>query len=97
MTPENLKELYESTKAANKEPAYYFRPDTMQFFGDTMSNYRVTEETIMELVDGAMVEVLYYVLHRKRPVKKSYRPAGPAAWFRAYDMKISGNAPGVTQ
>lgn len=80
MTPQNLKEEYESFKAANKEPAYYFSPDTMKFFGDTMANYKVTEETI----DGTD----YYVLHRKRPIKKSFQPAGPCAYFRKSDMRV---------
>lgn len=88
MTPQNLKEEYESFKAANKEPAHYFSPDTMKFFGDTMNNYRVTEEVI----NG----VEYWVLCHKRPVKKSMQPAGPTAWFNKLTFRIHGTRPETT-
>ena len=95
MTPANFKKEYEAYKASIGEPAHYFSPDTMKFFGDTMANYKVTADTI----NG----VEYWVLHRKRGVKKSYQPAGPCAWFRKSDYYCSrmppagldGGVPGV--
>lgn len=53
MTPSQLKRKHE----AHNPNSYYFSPDTMRFFGDTMSNYYCseTEDT--------------WILLRKQPVK----------------------------
>jgi hypothetical protein len=53
MSPSELKRQHEQ----HNPNSLYFAPDTMQFFGDTMSNYQCK--------DGGNV----WLLCRKRPVK----------------------------
>lgn len=63
MTPAELKEKVE---AAGHSP-HFFTRKTMQFFGDTMSNYRVRSQPVtFKTVSGETVTC--WVLERKRPV-----------------------------
>lgn len=60
MTPSDLKIHVENTGS------YFFTRETMSFFGDTMSNYRVRSATV---IDHFNKKVECWELWRKRPVK----------------------------
>ena len=72
MTPSELK----ANILANDPGSHFFDRKTMQFFGDTMSNYGVRKAEI----NGLAVWELY----RKRPVKHGLKSS---AFFRATDFK----------
>jgi len=63
MTPAELKKLHEQASPGN----YFFTPETMRFFGDTMSNYGVRKTKINTRMEKN-VEV--WELYRKNPVKR---------------------------
>ena len=58
--------VYELRKKVNATGSFFFKPDTMKFFGDTMKNYGVRERTITT-TDGEQRRV--YELRRKKPVR----------------------------
>lgn len=64
MNASTLKHLYQT----HNPDGHYFERSTMRFFGDTMSNYAVSSQTVkVRTHSGEIVEC--YVLRRKHPVK----------------------------
>ena len=65
ITASQLKRLYNQ----NNIDCHYFDRKSMQFFGDTMSNYYVPAKTVMiNSWSGDVIE--FYELQRKRAVKE---------------------------
>jgi hypothetical protein len=61
--------VYDLKSKVSATGSYFFTPDSMKFFGDTISNYGVKQTTVE--IDCKSVEV--YELRRKRPVKNGLR------------------------
>lgn len=65
MTPSELKYHVEQSS-----DSHFFTRRTMQFFGDTMANYRVRDAGVIQTNSG---EVEAWELYRKQPVKHGLR------------------------
>ena len=63
MTPGELKQQHEAQHPDN----HYFDRESMQFWGDTMSNYKVTDAGIVEGYREELADC--WELSRRKPVK----------------------------
>jgi len=66
MTPAELKSLYEENEEGR---ALFFTRETMRFFGDTMTNYKVSRVTVIDKYGEKPTQQDAYKLFRKQPVK----------------------------
>lgn len=79
-TGRDLKTVKEIETLSKKGAPYFFKKDTMSWFGDTKSNFKVGKKTTFTNNMGKKVTV--YPLIRKKPTRKG-APAGTVAYFNA--------------
>jgi len=86
MTPGVLKGLYQR----NNPAGHFFDKDTMRFFGDTMSNFKVRDAGKVKTMTGnGIEEAEAWELLRRRPVKGGLH--GHCAFFRKDNAEVIFN------
>jgi hypothetical protein len=77
MTVSRLKRLYQN----NNPKGCYFDRQTMRFFGDSISNYKIKDGGKIKMFNGKIFELVdVWELHRKKPVNGGLH--GKAGCFR---------------
>ena len=104
MKPSTLKSLHETYCETSKRDCFFFDRKSMKYFGDTMSNYRVTPVRISLNwhKDGQFnpnnyqetpIEINALRLDRKRPVKNG---CTASQYFTDYGAQLGSDESEVT-